>query len=329
MEAVDDATANLILQLQLEDIEESLRDTTNPVVTARLNNRAAALRVQHQEIVIFNRCHPGRHAQRGAGRAVFAERVEIAVVPQEESTVPDAAAEPQPDATTDQRALSEDERDENFVDCVERQEEASPSNATQSLILNEEPRRRMCYICLADHEHTQTTEVGDCSHVWCRTCLQQVFDLAAKNESNYPIRCCEATPAIALDHVGVVALLGTDLILAVQARLVEYATKNRIYCHDPRCSSFIAPDAINERQATCAECHKITCMRCKEDFHEGECKAKSDKDESENQNEKSFEKWQTDNGTATCRTCHRVIIISHGCNHMRWVDSFLMMQIVY
>ena len=274
MQAVDDdtATADLILQVQLEDIEVILRGTTDPAGIANLNDQAAALRVHHQETLDYHRRQLGRPAQQTANLATLADDGE------EATTTSNGATESQINAHTD-----------------------------------EEHPLRECYICKADMVYSQTTEVGDCGHIWCHTCLVHVFDLAAKNENNFPIRCCGRTAIITLDHIGIAKLMDAKVISAVQAKITEYETEDRTYCHDPKCSAFMAPDTITNQQATCLKCEKKTCMLCKAHVHEGECKLEKDE---------AFERWRTDSHAGTCNACHRVIIRSAGCNHMMYAGTF-------
>lgn len=272
--------ARIALQLQLSDIEEVLLNTTD-------EDQAAALRIQHEELINFNNLTLGRRVQQSMYQAQLADCGEIDAILGPETTSPDYQ---------DDRMDSKGGTD--LAEYMER------------VRLDEENPPRECYICMVDVKYSQTTEVGDCNHVWCRTCLTEMFDLAAKNESNYPIRCCASTTAMALDLPGVVSLVGRAAISAIQAKVVEYGTEDKTYCHEPRCSAFIAPDTINERQATCGACQQNTCAQCKAEYHEDKC---------DRANDEAFEQWRQDNEAATCNVCHRVIIISHGCNHMRYV----------
>ncbi|ETI25955.1 hypothetical protein G647_02732 [Cladophialophora carrionii CBS 160.54] len=298
MEAVecDTANARLALRLEIEDIEEALRETTDPDQIAMLNDRAAALHLLRQETMEFDKFRTDQRIQRSMYQAMLSDCHEVdALLREAAATSTDAAAQVQGelDGAAEQRALRETGQDGYYED-----DRVDPSGCTnlltyiERLKLDEEHAPRDCYICMVKTVYSQTTEIGDCNHAWCRSCLVRALDLAAKNESNYPVRCCGESPSIPLDHPGVASLVGAEAILAVEAKIVEYETEDKTYCHDPGCSAFIAPTAIDETNAICPLCQKNTCAQCKAEFHEGEdCKTVNDE---------AFEQWQRDNGSATC-----------------------------
>jgi hypothetical protein len=305
----DTASARLALRLEIEDIEEALLEVTDPGEIAVLNDRAAALQLLRQETVELDEFRMDQRIQRSMYQAMLSDCREVdALLEEEATTSDDAVARGGLDRAAEQRALRDGYYEDDRMD---------PNGCTnlltyiECLKLDEEHAPRECYVCMIDTAYSRTTEVGNCNHAWCRGCLVQALDLAAKNESNYPVRCCGQSPSIPLDHPGVAALVGAEAISAVEAKLVEYETEDRTYCHDPGCSAFIAPNAIDQTKASCRTCRKETCSLCKAKYHESEeCKTVDDE---------AFEQWQQENESLTCSTCHRVITISHGCNHMRYV----------
>ncbi|EXJ57011.1 hypothetical protein A1O7_07355 [Cladophialophora yegresii CBS 114405] len=273
-----------------------------------LTDRAAALHLLRQETIEFDKVQTDQRIQRSMYQAMLSDCRELSALLEEEAaTSTDASAQGQLGGASDQRAPRESGREGYYED-----DRVDPNGRTdlvtyiESLKLDEEHAPRECYICMVDTIYSLTTEVGECNHVWCRGCLVRALDLATKNESHYPVRCCGQSPSIPLDHPGVATLVGAEAIPAVEAKIVEYGTEDKTYCHDAGYSAFIAPATIDETKATCPMCLKTTCARCKAEFHEGEdCKTVNDE---------AFEQWQRDNESATCYACHRVIIISHGAS---------------
>ncbi|KAI1613786.1 hypothetical protein EDD36DRAFT_207470 [Exophiala viscosa] len=106
------------------------------------------------------------------------------------------------------------------------------------------------------------------------------------------------------------SVLGVKMITDLQAKITEYETVNRTYCHEQSCSTFIPPDQISERMAPCPACEEQTCATCKAQYHASpDCSAVHDE---------AFDEWRTENHAATCPGCKRVILLSQGCNHMRY-----------
>ena len=306
----DTANARLAIRLELEDIADFLHNSTDQSEIDLLTNRAATLRLHHQETKDFDSFLFDQRMQRSVYEAMLSD------FPPTEALLQEEAASTALNLRNQGVAQLPELRVEG-EDGYYKDERIDPRGCTtlaayvKSLSLDEENDPRECYICMADVPYSITTEVGQCHHVWCRDCLVRMFELAAKNESNYPIRCCREVPVIPLDHIDVVSLVGAETIATAEVKIVEYETRDKTYCHDSRCSAFIAPDTINGSRAVCGACEKVTCSGCKVGFHEGECKTTNDE---------AFDEWRQTNGSATCNACRREIIISHGCNHMRFVD---------
>ncbi|KAJ9615815.1 hypothetical protein H2200_001892 [Cladophialophora chaetospira] len=284
-DADDAASARTVLRLQLEEIEEAVNATTDPVEIAILNNQAAAFRAQYQEVVKSDRIQSDQRMQKSVCQAMLSDFPVVDVLLEQEASTSAARVQRQPGNGTAPPPLREHGRDGYFDDPrVDPNGNADVETFIESLTIDEKHAPRQCYMCTDNQGYSQTTIVGDCDHVWCRSCLTEAFELATKNESNYPVRCCRDSPIIPLDHPGIVSLVGHELISAVQAKVVEYETADKTYCHDPKCSTFIVPTTIEEARAVCATCQKITCAQCKAEYHgEEECKTANDE---------AFEQWQ-------------------------------------
>ncbi|CAK1357497.1 unnamed protein product [Cercospora beticola] len=86
------------------------------------------------------------------------------------------------------------------------------------------------------------------------------------------------------------------------------STKNRTYCHDPACATFMPQESIISDVATCPQCRKTTCSICKSPSHSGDCP----EDEALNQliNTAESRQWQR------CYQCKSMVELTQGCNHM-------------
>lgn len=108
-----------------------------------------------------------------------------------------------------------------------------------------------------------------CNHEYCRPCLAQLFELSMADESFFPPRCDNTE--IPLSQVRF--FLPTEIAKRFEARYAELSTKNKVYCHNSRCSGRILPSAIDQgtNVATCPACGKTTCAMCKNVSHTGNC----------------------------------------------------------
>lgn len=144
-------------------------------------------------------------------------------------------------------------------------------------------------------------------HEYCRECLAELFRLSMTDETLFPPRC--DGELIPLQHVSF--FLTPALVKAFEAKFVELSTKNRTYCHDRACSTFIPADAILNDVATCPRCSRTTCITCKEPSHSGDCP--EDVALQQLIGMANVEQWQR------CSQCNRFIELNMGCNHMAYV----------
>ncbi|KAI5240555.1 hypothetical protein E4T43_05979 [Aureobasidium subglaciale] len=143
-----------------------------------------------------------------------------------------------------------------------------------------------------------------CEHHYCVECLAELFEHSMVDETLYPPRCCRQP--IPLDDAKL--LLHPKLIRNFERKSIELDTKDRTYCFDPRCSTFIPAGHITDNIAGCPGCGKRTCAICKVAAHRGDCP----RDEALQQ----FLQAADQLGWQRCYSCHRVVELRTGCNHI-------------
>ena len=159
-----------------------------------------------------------------------------------------------------------------------------------------------CVIC-TDEFPARHLIIAPCGDRYCKTCTGQLYDLAMADESLFPPRCCRQP--IPLE-------IATPLLTAAQVqefleKRVEYNTPNRTYCHDTTCGAFVAPDSVSGEKAMCA-CGALTCTVCKAAAHEDDCP--------EDPAYALLMTFAAAEGYQTCKQCKRLVELSIGCNHM-------------
>lgn len=159
-----------------------------------------------------------------------------------------------------------------------------------------------CVICTDEfsERHLITAPCGD--H-YCKTCTGQLYNLAMKDESLFPPRCCRQPIPLRI---------ATPLLTAAQVQIflekrVEFNTQNRTYCHNTTCGAFVAPDNISGEKALCT-CGALTCIVCKAAAHEDDCP--------EDPAYAALMAFAAAEGYQTCQQCKRLVELSIGCNHI-------------
>lgn len=176
----------------------------------------------------------------------------------------------------------------------------------------EEDRIQYCIAC-GDGHATRDLITVPCGHCYCRPCIggiggfeetEGLFELAMKDESLFPPRCCKAS--IPLDSAR--PFLNDVQIRQFEEKTVEHATTNKTYCHNTQCGKFILPSEITGDRAECPRCDSITCSVCKASAHDGDCP--------EDPAYVSLMELAETEGWKKCAQCKRLIELNFGCNHM-------------
>jgi hypothetical protein len=167
-------------------------------------------------------------------------------------------------------------------------------------------------VCEACREEVNIFEVAraPCGHVYCRTCLRDLFEAAMTDESLFPPRCCRLHISPEENCV----FLTAELIQRFDKKKIEFATENRTYCCMPTCSTFIESQYISGDIATCPNCSSKTCAICK-GAHEGDCPSDVALQQTLEVAERN--EWQR------CYACRTLIELDHGCNHITYVLAIL------
>lgn len=143
-----------------------------------------------------------------------------------------------------------------------------------------------CFSCgFADEENMVTMR---CSHVYCAYCLLDRFEMAlsSANADMFPASCCGQEIRLKTKRRIKHRYLDLELVERYKSRKVEHDTPIRVYCHDPYCRTFIAPQNIHlTGQAHCQNrvrqfsenkswwtyCKQVTCAKCLCKSHFGPC----------------------------------------------------------
>lgn len=330
---LDFETADLILQLQLEDVEHvrdrakgKQREGTEP------DDSQQALAMMESDLQSMRSLIADRHMSRSIAAAVLADRPAIEESIREEEIAHRDRIMAQrlngsdfTDTTQDQPESGEIkdsllsklagmymcEDDETLSVIAGLSNEVSDiedgtsraESSTQASSRRSESREIKCEACHDRKEHFEVM-TNACGHAYCKTCLQELFELSTRDESLFPPRCCKQP----MDIDDVQIFLTKELKDQFQKAKVEFGTKNRTYCSRGACSAFIPSASIEGDLATCQVCLTMTCAICKEGAHGGDCP--------EDTTLQEVLAAATENGWQRCYSCRRIIEIDYGCNHM-------------
>ncbi|KAF5869055.1 putative ibr finger domain protein [Botrytis fragariae] len=269
---IDDETAKLIIQLQLDDIEYSSSkgkdrpDDVSDISVAfkmqkeELENialflsdqrmtRSIALAVQTDGAVLTEavsrddallRDHSmALQLYRGPSKSATTSQVTPPVAPNTQILNEEVLQKLQILYVSGDNSKNNNAAELDGTDCssvIGLNAESSTWAASRSL-----PSKSTCVICRDEISFCDAARVpGSCRHEYCRTCLEQLFHLSMSDESLFPPRCCNEPITIA----SVRLFLTSYIVHAFEEKRIEFETPNRTYCCLQSCSAFIHPSRI-------------------------------------------------------------------------------------
>ncbi|KAG9313338.1 hypothetical protein JVU11DRAFT_5643 [Chiua virens] len=174
----------------------------------------------------------------------------------------------------------------------------SPKNPAENL---------ECVIC-GDAVVVNRSFKAPCVHYYCRGCLVNLVETSLCDESLYPLRCCRQPLPL---ESGVFWFITLSLRQNFLDKSREYSVPagSRVYCSNPRCSTFLGASGYFKRNLICGDCHTISCSQCKKTAHPEE-------DCSDQQSMMELREMATANKWQTCPGCHAIVELSQGCYHI-------------
>ncbi|OJJ42378.1 hypothetical protein ASPZODRAFT_137305 [Penicilliopsis zonata CBS 506.65] len=327
---LDQATADLIIQLQLQDI--SLYSESSKGKSREPTDEELAFRLQNEELENNSQLLLDRRMAMSFAAAVLADGSLLADTYAEEQRVArdrEMARQltdtgehpvtanvcqqgPEPSTGLDDEILTKLEilyhgMDAHHSTTTEEEERAESSTWAARRGVGQPPARmRRCIAC---REETAFVDVvrAPCRHEYCRSCLEDLFKASMTDESLFPPRCCQQPIVMSTARI----FLEYSLVQEFEKKKIEFETPNRTYCYSAGCSAFIAPAHIAGDVATCLDCGRTTCTSCKARAHTGDCP-----------NDTALQQLLTTaqtNGWQRCYACWRMVELDHGCNHMTCV----------
>ena len=168
--------------------------------------------------------------------------------------------------------------------------------------------RTNCIICNELCRYFETFK-APCNHDYCRNCLIALVEAFTRDESLFPLRCCQDPIPVA----EVLPTLPLTLRSLFERKNAEFSTltRDRLYCSNLNCSTFLGSSEgrLFLSAIQCPHCLAQTCPRCKESAHAGEGCGVGESNEALQALAKS-EGWQT------CPGCNAVVELNHGCYHI-------------
>ncbi|KPM42271.1 hypothetical protein AK830_g4263 [Neonectria ditissima] len=315
---LDPESLELVLQLQLHDLQFLLRGKYRE---GEAPDSELALETYKLELETSACCISDRKMCRSMAQAVeLDEHIISALAEAELQATHDryqALNLDSPDAVQIKSAPEEAMLDDEFLSRLKTlngEDEAPPTIAessgmaskrqyTSTTKIPSQSQYRNCLACSASVLFLELARCP-CKHEYCRECIIELFSASTRDESLFPPRCCKQP----IPLPSVQELLYPKLVEEFQAKELEYGTPNRMYCHRSICSAFVPPQSIEGDTATCVQCQSRTCVKCKDESHDEDC--------SENLITKEFLATAAENGWQQCISCHRMVELITGCNHI-------------
>ena len=156
-----------------------------------------------------------------------------------------------------------------------------------------------CIICHEFCRYFETLKTP-CDHHYCKNCLVVLVEAFTRDESLFPLRCCQDPIPVA----EVLPSLSLELRSLFRQKNAEFSvlTRDRLYC-----STFLGSSEgrLSVSAIECPHCLVNTCPRCKELAHPGEGCGVS-----------ALQGFAMSQGWQICPGCNAVVKLNLGCYHM-------------
>ncbi|KAK0118007.1 hypothetical protein ONS95_012318 [Cadophora gregata] len=312
-DGIDDVSARLIVQLQLEDSEK----ITSSILSAQPGKR---IETEHQPglmaVLLFEEdmqrnasvLQDRRLAIALAGNVAPRTNIRRTATPVEVGRRTNAPAGEQAQRSTTSRTAATAPVIHPTSGKANEQTNAAalvPPPTTVAVVPVPPPAPRFpCVVC-EDKFVSKDLVALPCKDKYCFDCLVELFTHSFRDEELYPPRCCKKPIALALLGVR----LTPEIESTFRAKGVEYGTANRVYCSGRGCQTFLSPDMmVGTNEARCSTCQATTCTLCKNASHKGDCP--------EDEAGKKLLLLAQRAGWIRCPGCRRMVELTHGCFHM-------------
>lgn len=324
---MDDATANLILELQLSDINAMHTISTGKGRMGELTDAELALNLLQQNLEDICLIMSDRRMTQSIAAAVQTDgNIVAAAINEEDIAFGDNALAHRLNGSTrspemkvpvellDNHVLSKlagmfvsEKLAGEHIDHCDNEEICDPSSSRSST--KGPVRRGIMHECEACREPKKSFDVisAPCGHEYCRDCLRDLFKASLTDESLFPPRCCRQNITI----TSVAIFLTRRLKDEFEQKKIEFCTPNRTYCSQPSCSAFLCPGDIQGDSGTCTECGTNTCVICKSAAHAGTCPHDTAL--------QAVLELAGEHGWQRCFACRGMVELDVGCNHITYV----------
>ncbi|KAL4966216.1 BRcat and Rcat domain-containing protein [Aspergillus stella-maris] len=305
---IDQATADLIIKLQLEDA--CLYFETSKGTSREPTDEEIAFRMQQENLQNAPNLAEDRRmalsfyfAAQTDAQAIADSETEEKVAARDRELARNWRDDSQPVTTEEpQPGIDPDYLDDEIIEKLQALYMSTVIGCYEENDTNSDHAESSAWA--AKRGSDKPTPMHRCAACREETEFSMLFERAMNDESLFPPRCCRQPFALNIVRI----FLNSDLIKRSEKKKIEFETPNRTYCYSPECSAFIHRSNIEDDIATCPECSFTTCTSFKERAHTGDCPndtALQQLLETAQQND-----WQR------CYSCWRFVELKHGCNHM-------------
>lgn len=205
---------------------------------------------------------------------------------------------------------------ESIVTSTESQVGDNPESSTWAAGRSSRATHRHCIVCMEEVPFSESVR-APCLHEYCLGCLRELLEASLKDEHLFPPRCCKQPVTSTI----LKAVLPADLLHQYEEKKIEHEAQDRTYCSHATCSVFIKAENIADEKATCPICSRVTCTICKAEAHKGDCPKDTTLQE--------ILSVARANGWQRCYRYRRLVELDHGCNHITYVPLIFLIDRIF
>ena len=188
----------------------------------------------------------------------------------------------------------------------------SGDETASETVIEMSPSTAQCASC-SDNSTTDKLVKASCEHYYCKDCFNRFVEASLQTDSGFPPKCCN----IPLSLITIANHVSAAVFSRYSARQAEIVSETTLYCGVQECGVRIENDRIKGDRATCVTCWRDTCTLCR-----GEIPKSVDGRNIDHACQKDKAREQVlalakEEGWQTCFHCGNLVALNFGCNHMR------------
>ena len=315
MSTMDNASAQLAIALQLQDLNELEASRTVDRYVIRLQRQQLENDFGFDAVTF----EASRRLALSMAKAVeddSALLAQSAQLPQIDDATFDRLASlnhsPSTSSNANEPAPRPKRTAEGKASKTEGNKRARPLTSEDETVIETTLSTAQCASC-SDNLTTDKLVKASCEHYYCKDCFSRFVEASLQTDSGFPPKCCN----IPLGLITIANNVSAAVFSRYNARQAEIMNATTLHCSAQECGMRIENDRIKGDRATCVTCWRDTCTLCRGGLPQNVDGRNIDHVCQKDKAREQVLALAKEQGWQTCFHCGHLVSLNFGCSHVR------------